>query len=100
MEFISPGGLERFFEERGRLKLSRPLSEVELSSLANRYGSPFQPELIPELVNTYGVHPQPPWPVGDRASGADRRCVVCPTKLLDRFLLSRTLVLVGDRPKH
>lgn len=68
LEFISPGGLERFFEELGRLRLSRPVSEADLIALSNRYESTFHPELIPELVNTHGVHPGPPWTVGDRAS--------------------------------
>ncbi len=68
VEFISPGGLERFFEQLGRLRLSGPLSQADLIALSNRYESPFHPELIPELVNIYGVHPRPPWTVGDCAS--------------------------------
>jgi mannose-6-phosphate isomerase-like protein (cupin superfamily) len=68
VEFICPGGLERFFEELGRLRLSRGLSHAGLVALANRYDSPFQPELIAELAHTYGVRPLPPWTAGDRAS--------------------------------
>ena len=60
VEFISPAGLERFFEELGQLRLSRPLNQADLIALANRCHSPFQPELIPELANTYGVRRQPP----------------------------------------
>jgi mannose-6-phosphate isomerase-like protein (cupin superfamily) len=67
VEFISPGGIERFFEELGQLRLSGPRSQADLIELSDRYDSRFHPELIPELVTSYGVHPLPPWTVGDSA---------------------------------
>ena len=65
VEFISPGGLECFFEELGQLRLSGPLTQTKLIELSERYESHFHPELIPELVDTYAVQPLPPWAVGD-----------------------------------
>lgn len=65
VEFTSPGGIERFFEELGQRRLSGPLTQADLIELSNRYDSRFHPELIPELVKRYGVHPLPPWTVGD-----------------------------------
>ena len=65
VEFISPGGIERFFEELGKRRLSGPLTQADLIELSNRYDSQFHPELIPELVKRYGVYPLPPWTIGD-----------------------------------
>ena len=67
VEFISPGGLERFFEELGQLRLGGSLTQAGLIELSDRYDSRFHPELIPELVDRYGVHPLPPWTVGGSA---------------------------------
>ena len=67
VEFISPGGLECFFEELGQLRLSGSLTQADLVELSDRYDTRFHPELIPALVNSYGVHPLPPWTVGDSA---------------------------------
>jgi hypothetical protein len=67
VEFISPGA--RTLLRRARAAAAkRATHPSDLIALADRYASPFQPELIPELVNTYGVRSQPPGTIGDRAT--------------------------------
>jgi hypothetical protein len=61
-------GRARTLRRRARAAAAdRPLGQADLIALADRYDSPFHPELIPELVNTHGVHPWPPWTVGASA---------------------------------
>ena len=61
VEIISPGGLERFFQELGQRAVSGTLTREDMTELAARYDSPFHTELIPELVEAYGVQPGRPW---------------------------------------
>jgi hypothetical protein len=51
LEFLSPPGLERFFEETGRA------SPETVPEIATRYGLTLHPELIAELSALYGVSP-------------------------------------------
>jgi quercetin dioxygenase-like cupin family protein len=53
LEFISPSGLEGFFEEIGGLQ--EGASPETVSEIGARYGLTFHPELIAELSELYGV---------------------------------------------
>jgi hypothetical protein len=53
IEFISPGGFERFFEEMGALQ--QPASPSSIHEIAARYGQTPHPELVAELTDRYNV---------------------------------------------
>ena len=55
LEFLSPAGLEDFFEEIGGLPEGAGLETV--TEIGTRYGLTLHPELIAELSELYGVSP-------------------------------------------
>jgi quercetin dioxygenase-like cupin family protein len=51
LEFISPAGFERFFEEMGALP--QPAPQASLHEIATRYGHTPHPELVAQLTDKY-----------------------------------------------
>jgi mannose-6-phosphate isomerase-like protein (cupin superfamily) len=58
LEFISPGGFERYFEELAEVMASPEFEPPQLGKVAARYGLETDPESIPRLCAEHGLrHP-------------------------------------------
>ena len=58
LEFISPGGFERYFEELAEVMASPEFEPPQLGEVAARYGLETDPESIPRLCAEHGLrHP-------------------------------------------
>jgi len=63
LEFISPAGFERFFQELVELGGALQADPEEFGRLRERYGLEMQPETVPELLERFGLR------IGEPLSG-------------------------------